>query len=138
MLKILQSSLFFFCLNFSAFIYADEYFQHISQTDFSLLAKRSDVQIIDIRTQKEYNAGHIPNAINLPHKEILSGEKSLDKFIGKTLILYCHTGYRVNIIKQYLMKKPTPPRHNIFHLKGDFRAWQARGKPIVKSFLRNE
>ena len=52
--------------------------------------------------------------------------------MGKTLILYCHTGYRVSVIEGYLAKNPGFPRDKILRLQGDFRAWQARGKPISK------
>lgn len=59
---------------------------------------------IDVRTNAEWNQGHLPEAIHIPYKEI--GEKisklTKDK---KTLIkLYCKSGGRAGIAKKTLEK----------------------------------
>ena len=104
----------------------------ISQEELVTLTQDPNSVIIDVRTAREYAAGHIPGAVNLPHKDIISGKITFKQFSGKKLILYCHTGVRVGIVNQYAQQNPLFSRENMLHLQGDFRAWQAHGKPISK------
>ena len=46
--------------------------------------------VIDVRTNEEYNEGHIKGAINIPVDEINSITYNKDE----TLIIYCATGVR--------------------------------------------
>jgi phage shock protein E len=85
--------------------------------------------IIDIRTVEEFSAGHIPNAINIPHSNILANPALLDQFQGKDKIFYCHSGGRVKKVTDLLN---TTDITGIYHLEGDFRAWQGSGKEVVK------
>jgi len=111
---------------------ANERLRVISQQNLIDTAKQSDTLIIDVRTPKEFAAGHIPGAINLPHRDIISGKITLEKYSENTLVLYCHSGVRVGIVNKYLQKNPSLSREKLLHLQGDFRAWRARGKPIIK------
>ena len=49
-----------------------------------------NIVIIDVRTEDEYNSGHLKEAINIPVGEIESITISKDK----TLIVYCRSGSR--------------------------------------------
>ncbi len=54
-----------------------------------------DVVIIDVRTQDEYDEGHIPNAVLLPYDTITAenaGATAPDK--DQTILVYCRTGRR--------------------------------------------
>ena len=104
----------------------------LSQDEFVIFAKEVNTVVIDVRTPREYARGHVPGAINLPHRDIISGKLTFDSFSGKNLVFYCHTGVRVGIVNKYLNKNPSFPREQLFHLKGDFRAWKARGRTIIK------
>jgi rhodanese-related sulfurtransferase len=61
-------------------------------------SKTEDRVIIDVRTKTEWNEGHHPEAIHLPHEHI--SEYKGDK--DKDIVLYCTTGRRANIAKQKL------------------------------------
>lgn len=104
----------------------------ITQEEFSSYMTDSNTVIVDVRTPREYARGYIPGAINIPHKDIVSGKVSLEQYADKNIVLYCHSGVRANIVNQYLEKNPAFPKDKLLHLKGDFRAWQARRKPIIK------
>jgi len=107
-------------------------FQSLSQNDFVEFAKQLDTVVIDLRSPSEYRQGHVPEAINLPHRDIVSGRVTLDELNDKNLVFYCHTGARVAIVNKYLNVNPIFPLEKLFHLEGDFRAWQARGLTIAK------
>ncbi|MGH1439104.1 MAG: rhodanese-like domain-containing protein [Cellvibrionaceae bacterium] len=109
-----------------------DWVKHLSQEVFVEFAQQPDTVVIDVRTKGEYARGYIPGAINMPHRDIISGKISLAAFKDKNVVFYCHTGVRAGIVTQYLDRNPTLSEGKVHHLKGDFRAWQARGKRIVK------
>ena len=92
----------------------------LSERKFQKLMKKENVAIIDVRTEKEYSEGHIPDAQNIDvQKEDFSAQiQSLDK--SKTYLLYCRSGKRsakaLNILKEAGFQK-------VYHLKGGFIEW---------------
>ena len=57
------------------------------------MEKEADVIILDVRTQEEYDSGHIKNAVCLPNEDILSEPDILpDK--GRQILVYCRSGNR--------------------------------------------
>ncbi len=59
-------------------------------------------KIVDVRTAKEYRAGHLRNAINIPHTEIR--ERIADHVRNKEdkITVYCKSGRRSGIAKKTL------------------------------------
>ena len=106
--------------------------QFIEQDDYIAFSEKSDTVVIDVRTPREFTAGYIPGAINIPHRDIINGSANLQAYKDKNIVFYCHTGVRVNIVKRYLEKTPALQPEKIYHLRGDYRAWQARGRTIIK------
>ncbi len=66
----------------------------ITAEEAKLLMDKSEVTVVDVRTQEEYNAQHIPQAILVPLDQIQSGnfENLPDK--SATLLVYCRSGNR--------------------------------------------
>ena len=60
--------------------------------------------ILDVRTQEEYDQGHIPGAIQIPHEEI--PEKAEDVLTDKDqlILVYCRSGRRSKLAAQALVK----------------------------------
>jgi len=104
---------------------------HLSQKEFTDKIKDPNVVVIDVRTPREYRAGYIEGAINHPHRAILKDSTVLDQYKGKDLIFYCHSGVRAKIVTDYVIGTQVE-KANLFHLKGDMRAWRARSLPVVK------
>ena len=55
--------------------------------------KETDVVILDVRTQEEYDSGHIKNAVCLPNEDILSEPDILPEK-GQQILVYCRSGNR--------------------------------------------
>ena len=106
--------------------------QFIEQDEYFNYADREDTVVIDVRTPREFKAGYIPGAINIPHRDILRGKRSLEQYKDKNIVFYCHTGVRVGFVVNYLEKNPSLEPDKIYHLRGDYRAWNARGLEIAK------
>ena len=60
--------------------------------------------ILDTRTQEEYDEGHIPGAIVIPHDEITdrAEEELPDK--DQLLLVYCRSGRRSKIAAEALVE----------------------------------
>ena len=58
--------------------------------------------ILDVRTQEEYDQGHIPGAIVISHEEIV--EKAEDVLTDKNqlILVYCRSGQRSKIAAEAL------------------------------------
>lgn len=51
--------------------------------------------ILDVRRTDEYITGHIPNALHVPHNQVITRENEIKQFAGtKPLAVYCHAGIR--------------------------------------------
>jgi len=111
---------------------ASSTFTDLTQDKFIEFSKQPDTVVVDVRTAREYRKGHVPGAINMPHRDILSDEIDFSEFSDKNLVFYCHSGVRVGFVSKYFNENPSLSQARLFHLQGDFRAWQARGHTIEK------
>lgn len=98
----------------------------ISESDFFEI-QDSDYTLIDVRTQDEFDLGHIDNAINLDfYSETFQNDiLSLPK--NETIVLYCRTNNRssktANILKENGFKE-------ISVLEGGITEWVKNGNDI--------
>ena len=82
-----------------------------------------------MRTAKEYNQGHVPGAVNIPHKQVEDRLAELIASKDKDIVLYCRSGMRAGVAKSILEENGFS---KLGHLKGDFLGWQDSGLPIEK------
>ena len=61
-------------------------------TGDELLKLDNSYKIIDVRSEEEYNNGHIKNAINIPLDKIEAHDFNLDK--NDKLVIHCRTNAR--------------------------------------------
>ena len=62
----------------------------------------SQLLIIDVRSEEEFNAGHFSSAINIPHDQIASRIEELSQHKQKGIVLYCHSGARAAAAEKIL------------------------------------
>ena len=60
--------------------------------------------ILDTRTQEEYDQGHIPGAIVIPHDEILEKAESILTDKDQLILVYCRSGRRSKLAAEDLVK----------------------------------
>ena len=77
-----------------------------------------DFTLIDVRTQREYDFGHIENAILITLDSIRDNLDKIDK--NKLVVLYCRTGYRAYIAYRILKNNGF---NNIVCLNGSYLSW---------------
>jgi len=93
----------------------------------NLIGDKSDLVILDVRTQAEYDDGHIEGAILIPVQELPDRLGELDK--GDELLVYCRTGNRsstaVGILEDAGFTK-------IYHMSDGISTWISEGYPVVQ------
>lgn len=60
--------------------------------------------ILDVRAQKEYDEGHIPGAILIPHEEITEKAGSIFPHKDQLILVYCRSGRRSKLAAEALVK----------------------------------
>ena len=60
--------------------------------------------ILDVRTQEEYDEGHIPGAIVIPHEEITERAEDVLTDKDQLILVYCRSGRRSKIAAEALVK----------------------------------
>lgn len=92
-------------------------------------AKSGDILIIDVRTEDEYKAGHVPGAINIPHDIIAQKLSEISAFKDKPVVVYCRSGYRATKAMKVLANNAFS---DIRHLEGDMLGWRKAALPEEK------
>jgi phage shock protein E len=94
-----------------------------------LLKSDPKVVVLDIRTPKEFEAGHIKGAtnINIADKDFADRIAKLDK--SKTYVIHCAAGSRSARACEQIKGMDF---QNMLHMKEGFNAWQKAGQPVEK------
>ena len=70
-------------------------YTQISQEEAKQLIEQDGTQIIvDVRTQEEYDSGHIPGAICIPNESIGTGQPEELPDLRQVILIYCRSGNR--------------------------------------------
>ena len=64
---------------------------------------RYNVVILDVRTQEEFDEGHVPGAVLLPYSEIREKAESVIAGKDQVILTYCRTGRRSEIASRTLI-----------------------------------
>ncbi|HCM48036.1 MAG TPA: rhodanese-like domain-containing protein [Colwellia sp.] len=103
----------------------------ISQSQLQTIMKNEQqVIVLDVRTVEEFEQGHIPNAVNIPHKELEARLAELSGAKNTQVVIYCRSGRRAEVAKQVLVKNGF---NQLDHLSGDFNEWTSNNLPISKA-----
>ena len=65
-------------------------------------AIRSGALLVDVRTQAEYDQGHLEGALLIPHGQIAARVTELGEDKSRAIVLYCRSGNRSSQAKQAL------------------------------------
>jgi len=93
------------------------------------LMNKDEAIALDIRDRKDFNAGHITGAINIPLNSLESRVQELDKHKDKKILVVCKMGNSANMAVTKLQKAGYP---DALRLKGGMMQWQTDSMPVVK------
>ncbi|MEL6383319.1 MAG: rhodanese-like domain-containing protein [Cyanobacteria bacterium J06626_18] len=83
--------------------------------------------ILDVRSEAEYQEGHIPGAINIPYREVPDRLSEIADFTPREVVVYCEVGVRAGIAELALEQAGF---ESIRHLDGDMRRWRQESLPL--------
>jgi rhodanese-related sulfurtransferase len=86
------------------------------------VARGERPHILDVRSKGEFDAGHIPGAVNIPFNEIPSRPGDVPGKPDDEIIVYCGHGPRA-----YLAGTSLGKDRQIVYLTGHFARWRAAG-----------
>jgi rhodanese-related sulfurtransferase len=90
------------------------------------LAAAAAPRIVDVRSEKEWEAGHIAGSLNVPLPHLVERLKSLPA--DGPLVVHCEGGYRSSIAASLLQMHG---RKDVWDLVGGYKAWVASKLPVV-------
>ncbi len=102
----------------SSTISADELAERISDGQAPL--------ILDVRSEEEFESGHIPGARNVPHNTLAEHLGDLGVGTDEEIVVHCQGGRRASLAEQVLRDAGYT---NVRDLEGQFQGWQDAGLP---------
>lgn len=95
----------------------------------SVLQKPDAPLLLDVRTDQEWDAGHVPGAEHIPLQALPERLAGLAPYKERGVITYCETGGRASkaaaLLEEHGFK-------NVSLLDGSMRRWRSEGRPIAK------
>lgn len=103
--------------------------KNASVEEFDTLRAEKNSVVLDVRTAKEFKAGHIPGALHIDvnSPDFAKQIAALDK--DKTYLVHCASGRRS--LKACGLMKDDSFKH-LVNLEEGFNAWAKAGKPVEK------
>ncbi|MET0126343.1 MULTISPECIES: rhodanese-like domain-containing protein [Pseudomonas] len=100
----------------------------LSTGELTALVNKDQAVVIDIRSTKDYAAGHIVGALNFPNDKVLTRTSELEKYKAKTLIIVDAMGQQAGSVARELLKSG----FTAAKLSGGVSTWRADNLPLVK------
>lgn len=86
--------------------------------------------VLDVRSQAEFDSGHIREARHVPQDQVGASAETLKKYKDKVIVAYCESGMRSGAAARVLR---TLGFAKTVNLRGGLQAWRAENLPVVKS-----
>lgn len=83
--------------------------------------------VLDVRSPREYQAGHVPGAYNLEDRQVPYRIEELKQLKDREIVVYCEVGPRARWVEGYLRQEGFT---SVKHLVGDFSGWRRNGNPV--------
>ncbi len=88
-----------------------------------------EIIVLDVRSVGEFEEGHVPGAINIPHNQVEERLAELSQYQDKPVLVYCRSGRRAAMAETILTETGFKQLH---HLQGDMIEWSKNNLPIEK------
>lgn len=103
--------------------------QSISAQQLVDLVNREDALVLDVRDKKEYDAGHIVGAVNIPYSALEGRLDEIKKHQERPLVVACRMGQHSGAAGTLLRKSGFA---DVRRLTGGIAEWRNQNLPVVK------
>jgi rhodanese-related sulfurtransferase len=104
-------------------------FKNVDVAEFEKLRADKKNVVLDVRTQKEFDAGHIPRAVNIDVNAPDFEQKVAGLEKHKTYLVHCGAGVRSAKACDKMSRLAFP---KLYNLEGGFKAWETAGNKPEK------
>lgn len=94
-----------------------------------MLINRKDGVVLDVREKKEFDSGHIVDAINIPLAKLKQRLPELKKYKEKPLIIVCKLGQHSSDAAKQLQEDGFS---EVYRLSGGVTEWKAQSMPLIQ------
>ena len=94
-----------------------------------MLERGEDFELIDVREDGEWAAGHLPRARHLGKGIIERDIETEIPDMDRRMVLYCGGGYRSALAADAIQRMGY---RNVLSMAGGFRGWNEAGLPVLK------
>ena len=92
------------------------------------LVNREQALVVDLRDSKEFDSGHIVDAVNIPFAKLSHRMAELDSHKQKPVVLVCKMGQHAGSAGKQLVQAGF---ENVSRLSGGMMEWQNSQLPLV-------
>ncbi|TBV05157.1 rhodanese-like domain-containing protein [Stutzerimonas kirkiae] len=100
----------------------------LSSRELTALVNGGQGVVLDVRGKKEFDAGHIVDALNIPYDKLTSRIAELDKHKTRTIIVVDAMGQHSGTVCRELKKSG----FDTGRLAGGISSWRSDNLPVVK------
>jgi rhodanese-related sulfurtransferase len=93
------------------------------------MVNRQNAVVLDVRDKKEFQAGHIVDAVNIPFSALDSRIDELKKYQERPIVVACKMGQSAGAAGTLLRKRGFA---NVSRLSGGIAEWRNQNLPVVK------
>jgi rhodanese-related sulfurtransferase len=101
----------------------------VSVQELVSMVNRENALVLDVRDKKEFEAGHIVDAVNIPHGSLETRLDELKKDQSRPIIVACRMGQHAGAAGTLLRKNGF---ENVTRLTGGMTEWRNQSLPVVK------
>ncbi|MCH8141013.1 MAG: rhodanese-like domain-containing protein [Gammaproteobacteria bacterium] len=94
------------------------------------MVNRENAVVLDVRDKKEFDQGHIVNAVNIPFAALSGRIDELKKYREHPVVVACKQGQHAGSAGTLLRKAGFD---NISRLTGGIAEWRNQNLPVVKA-----
>ena len=99
----------------------------ISSAQATQMINKQDAVVLDIRDKKDFDDGHLANAINIPYSSLADRLSELESSKEHPIVLVCKSGQSVGMAGKTLKQKG----FEVYRLSGGMLEWTNQNLPLV-------
>lgn len=104
-------------------------FKEIKPAEAVQMLNHKDAIVVDVRDDKDFSAGHILNAINIPMGAIEQRLNELEQYRSSPIIISCRSGQQSARAGMIMQRQGFT---DLYKLAGGMMAWQSDNMPVAK------
>jgi rhodanese-related sulfurtransferase len=109
--------------------YQQPNYTEVTAEEAAVLIANIQPLVLDVRTPREYQNGHLENSLLIPVQELQNRWKEIAEYKNQDILIYCATGNRSTVSSKILIDKGFK---RIYNLRYGISDWTRRGYPVVQ------